>query len=221
LTGGRRGETVERVLSFPAEAGRVPLVRWDMSAGGCGIESIDQEVLSMSPTARVAGAPGVRFALILVAAGAVAAALVFGSSASAQAPTTLRFKELSKGSTFAFVDNAPKSKAKGEPSASVGDLLVFTNPLVDAAGKRIGSLYVHCTAVVAARQANEATYGCEGSVGLRGGTLTIQVLLGPSNIDATVTATVTGGTGVYANARGVAVSKTTKTGADDTVTLAG
>jgi hypothetical protein len=175
----------------------------------------------LSPTARVAGLPGIRFVLVLVAAGAVAAALVFGSSASAQAPTTLSFKELSKGSTFAFVDNAPKSKAKGEPSASVGDVLVFTNPLVDAAGKRIGSLYVHCTAVVAARQANKATYGCEGAVGLRGGTLTIQLLLGPSNIDKTATPTVTGGTGVYANARGTIVSKTTKTGADDTVTLAG
>jgi hypothetical protein len=47
------------------------------------------------------------------------------------------------------------------------------------------------------------------------------LLLGPSNIDKTATPTVTGGTGVYANARGVIVSKTTKTGADDTVTLAG
>ena len=175
----------------------------------------------MSPTARVAGPPGVRLVLLLVAAGAVAAALVLGSSASAQAPTTLSFKELSKGSTFAFVDNAPKSKAKGEPSASVGDVLVFTNPLVDTAGKRIGSLYVHCTAVVAAPQANKATYGCEGAFGLRGGRLTIQLLLGPSDIGATVTAMVTGGSGVYANARGVIVSKTTKTGADDTLTLAG
>jgi hypothetical protein len=175
----------------------------------------------MSPTARVAGRPGVRIVLILVAAGAATVAFAFGSSASAQAPTTLSFKELSKGSTFAFVDNAPKSKAKGEPSASVGDVLVFTNPLVDAGGKRVGRLYVHCTAVVAARRANQATYGCEGAVGLRGGALTIQFLLGSSNIDRTVTATVTGGSGVYANARGVIVSKTTKTGADDTVTLAG
>jgi hypothetical protein len=175
----------------------------------------------MSHTARFACLPGVRFTVVLGVVGAAAAALVLGASASAQPSTTLSFKELSKGSTFTFVDNAPKSKAKGEPSASVGDLILFTNPLVNAAGKRIGRLYVHCTAVVAARQANKATYGCEGTVGLTGGTLTMQLLLGAANIGGTVTATVTGGTGLYANARGVVVSKTTKTGADDTVTLAG
>lgn len=174
----------------------------------------------MSLTARFAGLPGVRLALVLVA-GAVPTALFLDAGASAQAPATLSFKELSKGSTFAFVDNAPKSTAKGEPTASIGDLLVFTNPLVDTAGKRIGRLYFHCTAVVAARYANKATYACEGAVALGGGTLTTQVLLRSADIGATATGTVTGGTGVYANARGVVVSKTTRTGADDTITFAG
>jgi hypothetical protein len=146
-----------------------------------------------------------------------ACALVLGSSASAQAPATLTFKELNKGSTFAFVDSAPMSKAKGEQSASLGDLIVFTNPLTDAAGKRVGRLYSHCTTVVAARQANRAAYACEAVVVLGGGTLTVQALL--AHAGATVHGTVTGGTGAYANARGTLVSRPTKTGADDTVTL--
>ena len=132
------------------------------------------------------------------------------------AATTLTFKELTKGSTFAFVDNAPISKAKGEPSASAGDLIVFTNPLVDG-GKHVGRLYMHCTAVVAAPAANKAAFACEGVVGLGGGTLTVQAFLPKAG--ATVHGTVTGGTGTYANARGTLVSRPTKTGADDTISL--
>jgi hypothetical protein len=158
-----------------------------------------------------------RFALSLVALAAGACALVLGSGASAQGSTTLTFKELNKGSTFAFVDSAPMSKAKGEPSASLGDLIVFTNPLTDAVGKRIGRLYSHCTVVVAARQANKAAYVCQGVVVLGGGTLTIQALL--AHAGATVRGTVTGGTGAYANARGTLVSQPTKMGADDSITL--
>ena len=159
-----------------------------------------------------------RFALGLVAVAAIGCALVLGSAASAQGPTALAFKELSKGSTFAFVDQAPLSKGKGEPSASAGDLIVFTNPLVDATGKRLGRLYMHCTAVVAARRADNASYACEGVVMLGGGTLSIQTFL--AHAGATVHGTVTGGTGAYANARGTLHSRPTKTGADDTVTLA-
>jgi len=144
-------------------------------------------------------------------------ALVLVSSASAKGPKTLTLKELDKGSTFAFVDNAPTSKAKGEPSASIGDAIVFTNPLTDGAGKRVGRLYVHCTAVVAARQANKAAFTCEGIMVLGGGTLSVQAFL--PNAGATVHGSVTGGNGVYANARGTLVSSPTKAGADDTITL--
>ena len=115
-----------------------------------------------------------------------------------------------------FVDNAPASKTKGEPAASAGDVIVFTNPLVNG-GRRIGRLYMHCTAVVAAPAANKASFGCEGVVGLGEGTLTIQVFL--PHAGATVHGAVTGGTGTYANARGTLVSRHTKTGADDTISL--
>ena len=147
-----------------------------------------------------------------------ACALVLGPSAAAQGPKTLTFKELNRGATFAFVDNAPTSKAKGEPSASMGDAIVFTNPLTDRAGKRVGRLFVHCTAVVAARQANKAAFTCEGIMVVDGGTLSVQAFLPKAG--ATAYGTVTGGTGSYANARGTLVSKPTKAGADDTITLA-
>ena len=114
---------------------------------------------------------------ILVALAAACCALVLGSAASAQSPTTLTFKELSKGSTFDFVDQVPMSMGKGEPSASAGDLIVFTNPLANASGKRIGRLYAHCTALVAARRAANAPYACEGLVVLAGGTLSVQAFL--------------------------------------------
>jgi hypothetical protein len=144
-------------------------------------------------------------------------ALVLVSSASAQGPKLLAFKELDKGSTFAFVDNAPTSKAKGEPSVSIGDAIVFTNPLTNRGGKRVGRLYVHCTAVVAAPQANKAAFTCEGIMVVDGGTLYVQAFL--PHAGATVHGTVTGGTGVYANAAGTLVSRPTKAGADDTITL--
>jgi len=159
-----------------------------------------------------------RFAFVFVALAATGCALVLGSSASAQGPTTLTFKELNKGSTFDFVDQAPLSKGKGEPSASAGDLIVFTNPLADRTGKPVGRLYVHCTALVAAKSASKAPYACEGVLTLAGGTLSVQTFLAHAGV--TVHGMVTGGTGSYANARGTLQSQPTKTGADDTITFA-
>ena len=158
-----------------------------------------------------------RFARGAVSLAIGVCALVLGSSATAQGPKTLTFKELNRGATFAFVDNAPTSNAKGEPSASIGDAIVFTNPLTDGAGKRVGRLFVHCTAVVAARQANKAAFICEAIMVVDGGTLSVQAFLPKAG--ATVHGTVTGGSGAYATARGTLVSRPTKTGADDTITL--
>ena len=161
--------------------------------------------------------PRVTLRLLALGSAVGACALVLGASASAQGSATLTFKELNTGSTFAFVDSAPLSKAKGEPTASLGDRIVFTNPLVSAAGKHVGRLYLHCTVVVAAPQANRAAFACEGVIALGGGTLAVQTLL--LRAGATVNGIVTGGTGTYANARGTLRSRPTKTGADDTITL--
>jgi hypothetical protein len=112
-----------------------------------------------------------------VALAVCASALILGSAASAQGPATLTLKELTKGSTFAFIDSPPMSNSKGEPKASLGDRIVFTNPLVSPAGKRLGRLYLHCTVVVAAQQANKAAFACEGVIALAGETLSVQTLL--------------------------------------------
>ena len=74
-----------------------------------------------------------RFAVTGFGLAVGACALVLVGGASAQGATTLTFKELTNGSTFVFVDNAPASKTNGEPAASAGDVIVFTNPLVDGA----------------------------------------------------------------------------------------
>ena len=171
----------------------------------------------MFPVVRRVALPRLAVGSAAVVAGVTA--LIVGASASAQSPATLSFKELNKGSTFAFVDSAPMSKAKGEPSASLGDRIVFTNPLADVTGKRIGRLYLHCTVVVAARKASIAAFACEGLVVPGGGTLSVQAFL--AHAGATVRGTVTGGTGVYANARGTLLSQPTKSGADDVITLVG
>jgi hypothetical protein len=158
-----------------------------------------------------------RLSLGVAAIATGACALVLGSSASAQSPTTLTFKELNKGSTFGYIDDTPISKAKGEPSASLGDQIVFTNPVADTAGKRTGRLYAHCTVVVAAQRASNASFACDAMMIVPGGMLSVQAFL--PHDGATVHGTVTGGTGVYANARGTLVSRPTKTGDIDTFTL--
>ena len=168
---------------------------------------------------RKKGARPLIFAAVLaIAAGAAVAAV---GQTSPPPSGTLTFKELDKGSKFAFIDNPPRSKRKGEPSASIGDDLTFGNPLVDGAGKRIGTLYVHCTIVRGSRRILNASTLCNGAYAFAGqGTLTIEALAAPISAK-TVTGTITGGTGKFANARGTFQSTSTKTGSDDTVTFAG
>ena len=163
-------------------------------------------------------APLRRGAIVLVALlAAIAAVAVVHSSASAQAPgRTLTFKELEKGSTFIHIRN---TRTKSRQANSMGDVIAFTNPLADASGSRIGKLYAHCTTTVGNRNFMKSTISCAIVLVLRDGTLTGQANVRPSV--AVTTGTVTGGTGVYAGARGVVVSKATDSGSDDTVTLVG
>jgi hypothetical protein len=153
--------------------------------------------------------------LLIVVVAAVAAVVVVLSSASAQAPgRTLTFKELDKGSTFVHIRN---TKTKSERSNSMGDVIAFTNPLADASGKRIGKLYAHCTTTVGNRSFLKSTITCSVILVLGDGTLTGTANVTPAA--AATTGAITGGTGAYAGARGVVVSKPTDTGSDDTVTL--
>jgi hypothetical protein len=145
------------------------------------------------------------------------AILVFASSASA-ATTTLTFKEPEKGSTFAFVDNAPTSKRKhGFPTRfSSGDEVIFTNPL-ESEGKIVGKLRVSCTATNNASSKHFAAAGfiCSGIAKIPGGTLVFAAELAEGNTEGAIT----GGSGKYAGARGSFLSKEGKGANTVTVTL--
>ena len=140
--------------------------------------------------------------------------------AAAHADTTLTFKEVDKGSTFMFVDNPPKAKNKRNPSLSPGDMFVLTNPIVDNSGKHIGKLRATCTVTSGGKTAAKAGGICVGVFSLPNGTL--DAMVNQTNLDSTTTAgAIVGGTGAYAGARGNFLSKSTKTGGNDTVNLLG
>ena len=145
------------------------------------------------------------------------AVLVFAATASA-ATTTLTFKEPEKGSTFAFVDNAPKSQLHhGFPTKfSAGDMLVFTNPL-EAEGKTVGKIRVACTATKTASTKHFAAAGfvCTGIAKVPGGTLVFAAMLS----EGTTEGSIIGGTRNYAGARGTFVSKEHKGFSTTTITL--
>jgi allene oxide cyclase-like protein len=162
------------------------------------------------PFAPLRRGPIVLIAIVVAAA----AAVVVLSSASAQTPAarTLTFKELEKGSTFTHIRN---TKTTSRRANSQGDVMAFTNPLADAAGKRIGTTSAACTTTVGSRSFPKSTITCVGTVELPDGRLFLQAEF---RLDATtLTGAVTGGTGAYANARGIF----TNTGSVDTITLVG
>lgn len=157
--------------------------------------------------------------VVLVAAVAViGAATALRTTASAQDSRgrTVTFTELDKGSTFTHIRN---TKTGHRRANSQGDLLALTNPLADASGTPIGKLHASCTTTVGALNFVKSTVSCTAVFVLRDGTVTAQAVL-TLNAD-TITGAVTGGTGAYAGARGVFVSRTAKGGSADTVTLLG
>jgi hypothetical protein len=151
-------------------------------------------------------------------AAAAATAVAVLSSAAAQAPTTrtLTFHELDKGATFVHVRNTP---TKNQRSNRLGDQIVFTNPVTDASGARVGRSHVSCVTTIGATDFRRSTITCTATLHLRDGDLTGQFVTGLAA--ASTTGAITGGTGAYANARGVIASTHTDTGSDDTITLLG
>jgi hypothetical protein len=160
-----------------------------------------------------------RIVAVALALGALgAAALLVGPGASAQSPAgrTLTFTELEKGATFQHVRN---TKPKSPRANSLGDVFVFTNPLADAAGQVVGKLHASCATTVGAGNFLKSAITCNGVAVLRDGTVTWQAAF---KVGApTVNGAITGGTGAYANARGVLSSKEDRSGTHDTITLAG
>ena len=159
-----------------------------------------------------------RLAPILALPALVVAALLLGPGASAQSSgsRTLTFTELEKGSTFTHIRN---TKTASQRSNSQGDVITFTNPLADASGRVVGKLHAGCLTTTGAADFTKSVLTCTGALVLRGGTLTFVANVSPGV--PTTTGAITGGTGAYANASGVVVSKETADGSIDTITLAG
>lgn len=157
-----------------------------------------------------------RFAT-LAATAALAAVATPALAQSGAGGRTIAFREVEKGSTFKFVDQAPRTTVgkHGPGRFSPGDALVFTTPLADTRG-RIGRLRALCTATRSSRRFEKAAFLCTGAIILRYGTLFVDV----ANVGGSVTrGAVVGGTGAYAGARGTFVSREGKTGSKDVVTL--
>lgn len=157
-----------------------------------------------------------KFARVGGAAALLSALVVLAFTGIAAAATTITFTEPEKGSTFHFIDNAPKTKTKhGFPQkVSAGDVFVFTNPL-EAQGKQIGHLKAVCTATGNGGFQN-AGFICNGTFFFTGkGTLIAAASVGSGKTEGAIT----GGTGSYAGARGTFVSKEGKGASTVTVTL--
>ena len=146
---------------------------------------------------------------------ALFAVAALAAPAVAHADTTLTFKEVDKGATFHFIDNPPKAKNPRNPRPSAGDEFVVTTPLADSAGKHIGRLQAKCTVTRASASI------CFGVFSFTNGS-TLDAMVAQSNVNATTTTGgIIGGTGAYTGARGTFVSKSTKTGGNDTIKLLG
>jgi hypothetical protein len=96
-------------------------------------------------------------------------------------------------------------------------VIVFTNPIVDAAGKRLGRSSVSCVTTTGSRNFMKSALTCHGVTELADGSLMLQANVAP-NAPVT-TGAVTGGTGAYANARGVFTNSEGESGSQTTVTL--
>jgi hypothetical protein len=156
-------------------------------------------------------------AALAVLLGLLAAALTLRSTASAQdpAPRTITIRETERGGTFAHIRN---TKGASQRSNLAGDLIVFTNPIVDAAGKQIGRTSVSCVTTTGARNFMKSRITCSGVSELPDGALTLQAVVSPN--ERVTNGAVTGGTGAYANARGVFTSTEERSGSQTVVTLA-
>lgn len=136
-----------------------------------------------------------RVALVLVAAGAVAA--VVAGPAGARTVTTIHLVE--KEQTFHFVDNPPLGGQNQPPS--LGDAFVFTNELLTRSGKRAGTIRAVCNVT-----SGEPifTLTCFGTLGLEGGQLAAVTTIRGEERRQRIA--IVGGTGAYAGARGEVIS---------------
>jgi hypothetical protein len=145
--------------------------------------------------------------LTTVVAGAVLAASIGVAAAEGQAPQgrTLVLTELAQGGREAFVDNPPRAKRtrEGEPRrVSVGDIFALSGRIADQQRNRVGTLHEQCVVTVPGTPRNAQAI-CTAVLALKDGQISaVFALVGERN----PTASVTGGTGAYAGARGTVTS---------------
>jgi hypothetical protein len=157
-----------------------------------------------------------KYLLVLVlSAAALAVAVVNADNSDAQAPgsQTLVLKE-GKALQEKFIDVKPSSMQRGK--ASLGDSFLFNTALFDQAKKRVGSLEVECVVVVAGQFGKNAVTMCDGVVHTgngytpprpTGGDIFLSARFVPTeDVNQVLNGVITGGTGIYANARGTFTS---------------
>lgn len=160
----------------------------------------------------------VALAAAALSSAAVAAPVLAQSGGTGQ---TITFRELNKGSRFAYIDNPPRNtNPHRRPVFSVGDQIVIADPLADASGK-IGELRATCTMTKkspapSGNSINPAHPFCTGAFVTTKGTLFVETV--DSGAKRTEGAVV-GGTGAYVGAHGTFTTTRTKTGSNDVVTL--
>jgi hypothetical protein len=131
-----------------------------------------------------------RNALFVVALAGIGAVALTSAASGGRHPAAITIHAQSKLEHVQGVDNAPQGR-------SAGDLLVFTEELLDARGRKIGSDAATCTSLFDQR------FQCTGTYVLPGGQVMVQLIQpGPTG---TYTQAIVGGTGRYARARGVVV----------------
>jgi hypothetical protein len=151
-----------------------------------------------------------------LALAALAVAALIALPAGAQSPTTLTFKELEKGATFKVVDVPPKAKNERTPP-SVGDTLIFTNPLSKTATNTAGKLHADCAVTKGGRTFESLVVLCDGAYAFENGTIYVSALA--KLTDARTLGAVVGGTGDYAGAQGTFESRNVRGGETTTITL--
>src|SRR5207248_114184 len=160
--------------------------------------------------------------VLAVAAAAITAAAVAvpGLAQSSGGGQTLTFHELNKGSRFGYVDNPPRNPKHRAPVFSIGDEIVFGNPLTDDSGAKLGELRARCLVTKKAPASdagfNQARPLCTGAFVTTKGAVFVETV---NSAAKQTTGAVTGGTGAYVGARGTFTSTTTKTGSNDVVNL--
>jgi hypothetical protein len=210
--------TLALVLALLAVPGST--VAWDLPLGGLWIGlplALAAIVLGWRARREQVGkgraTAGMLLAGLCIAQMAVWSVLSVTDASGQPAPaSTLTFRELDRGATFSHIRNTKGPRQSNQQ----GDLFASVSPLADVSGSRIGKLHLDCVTTSGARNFLNSEMTCTAIATLRDGTVTAQFV---DELDRTTHGAITGGTGAYANATGVFVSRRTKSGAVDTLTF--